>query len=175
MNLLVLVLWKVISLDPPQFPLLLKPLDIRLLCEQDAVESTLGRRPLAQSAVLEEVIVPEISNLTRVQKAVLCCQLVSNLTFRCEQVVIGGKLIWYSYKKVLAHQYHLTTRRHKDGELILKMILSIDVIEEKLDQGEDGETSVSVHAEPGVYQDHHPALCLAAIHWYHHSRLWSPQ
>ena len=99
MNLLVLVLWKVISLDPPQFPLLLKPLDIRLLGEQDVVESTLGRRPLAQSAVLEEVIVTEISNLTRVQKAVLCCQLVSNLTFRCEQVVIGGKLIWYSYKK----------------------------------------------------------------------------
>lgn len=66
---------------------------------------------------------------------------------------------------------YLTTRRHKHGELILKMILSIDVIEEKLDQGEDGETSVSVHAEPGVYQDHHPALCLAAIHSYHLSRL----
>ena len=53
------------------------------------------------------------------------------------------------------------------------MILSIDVIEEKLDQGEDGETSVSVHTEPGVYQDHHPALCLAAIHSYHLSRLVS--
>ena len=66
---------------------------------------------------------------------------------------------------------YLTTRRHKYRELILKMILSIDVIEEKLDQGEDGETSVSVHAEPGVYQDHHPALCLAAIHCYHLSRL----
>ena len=63
------------------------------------------------------------------------------------------------------------TRRYKDGELILIMILSIDVIEEKLDQGEDGETSVSVHTEPGVYQDHHPALCLAAIHSYHLSRL----
>ena len=63
------------------------------------------------------------------------------------------------------------TRRYKDGELILIMILSIDVIEEKLDQGEDGETSVSVHTEPGVYQDHHPALCLAAIHCYHLSRL----
>ena len=78
MNLWVLV----ISLDPPQFPLLLKPLDIRLLGEQDVVESTLGRRPLAKSAVLEEVIVLKISNLTSVKKAVLCCQLVSNLTFR---------------------------------------------------------------------------------------------
>lgn len=71
--------------------------------------------------------------------------------------------------KVHALLYYLTTRRHKYRELIL--IMSIDVIEEKLDQGEDGETSVSVHAEPGVYQDHHPALCLAAIHSYHLSRL----
>ena len=86
MNLWVLV----ISLDPPQFPLLLKPLDIRLLGEEDVVESTLGRRPLAKSAVLEEVIVLEISNLTSVKKAVLCCQLVSNLTIRFE---VGSKIL----------------------------------------------------------------------------------